>query len=104
MSALIATERVLSIRVMRMKGAARRATDRALSPMTGKDPKRYGIRIPSGDGGGRHRWSAIAADRSAAGFLIKAHAVTLGFERVRHPTKVNKSPATPEAEAALPLP
>jgi hypothetical protein len=36
------------IRALRMKGAARRATDRALSPMTGKGPKRYGVRIPSG--------------------------------------------------------
>jgi len=36
------------IRALRMKAAARRATDLALSPMRGKGPKRHGIRIPSG--------------------------------------------------------
>jgi hypothetical protein len=41
-------EKVLLIRALRMKDAARLATDLALSPMTGEGPKRYGIRIPSG--------------------------------------------------------
>ena len=43
---LNATEKVLLIRALRMKGDAQRATDLALSPMTGKGPKRCGIRIP----------------------------------------------------------
>jgi hypothetical protein len=30
-----------------MKGAARRATGLALCPMTGKAPKRFGMRMPS---------------------------------------------------------
>jgi hypothetical protein len=40
---LNATEKVLLIRALRMKSAARRATELVLSPMTGKGPKRYGI-------------------------------------------------------------
>ena len=39
------------IRALRMKGAARRATDLAMSPMTGKILKRYGTREV---GKGRH--------------------------------------------------
>ena len=46
--ALNATGTELLIEALTMKGAARRATDLALSPMTGKTPKRYGIRIASG--------------------------------------------------------
>jgi hypothetical protein len=38
----------LLIKALRMKGVAQLGTDLALSPMTGKGPKRYGIRIPSG--------------------------------------------------------
>jgi hypothetical protein len=43
-SALNATEKVLLIRALRTKGAARRATVLALSPMTDKGPRRFGIR------------------------------------------------------------
>jgi hypothetical protein len=40
--------KVLLIKAPRTKGAAPRAMDRALSPMMGKTPKKYGIRTPSG--------------------------------------------------------
>jgi hypothetical protein len=43
---LNATVKALLIKTLRMKGAARRATDLALSPMTGKILKRFGIRNP----------------------------------------------------------
>ena len=45
-------ERGLLIRALRTKVAARHATDLALSPMTGKIPKRYGMYIPSVTSGG----------------------------------------------------
>jgi hypothetical protein len=48
-----------------MKGAARRAMVLALSSMTGKGPKRYGIRIPRG----RRALSAQPADCAAAGLI-----------------------------------
>ena len=44
---LNATGKALLIRALRMKVAARRATDLALSPMTDKVLKRYGIRVLS---------------------------------------------------------
>jgi hypothetical protein len=66
-SVLNAMEKALLTRALRMKGAARRATVLAWSPMMAKGPKRYGTHIPSG-GRERHRRAAVSIRRHARSF------------------------------------
>jgi hypothetical protein len=58
------------IRALRMKVAARRAKDLALSPMTGKGPKRYGIRHPE-RAMTASRIGRVAAPTSAPGLRLR---------------------------------
>jgi hypothetical protein len=76
-----------------MKGAARLATDLALSPMTGKGPKRYGIRIPSGEPANR-RWVLEQG-------WIKANAEPQEVTMTRSSGNNNTGKASPEAAAAM---
>ena len=62
-SALNATEKVLLKKALRMRGAARRATDLALSQMTGKSPKRLEYAFQAGDDGEPDRSPLIGGAR-----------------------------------------